>query len=86
MLGTVQFGAQANPNTYFGTIGSPCRPGTGDDALIDTVIDAQLVSVGDDALDVRISYRYPDHSDCTLSTITSEACDVIWEIDCARSP
>ena len=91
----VQFGLQeANPNSYFVTSGTACRPDEvsadwglgGMPSLVSTEIDAQLVTVGDDALEIRLTYRYPDFSECTLSISMSEACEMVWEIDCARAP
>jgi hypothetical protein len=45
-------------------------------------IDAELIAVDTDALDVRVTHRYPDFSMCTASPTTSGPCEIVWDIRC----
>ena len=86
----VQFGIHADPNRYSITSGSLCRSSTGGPGSMpvfaSTAIDAQLTSIGDDALEIHLTFDYPDFADCPDASTMSGPCQMVWDVDCALAP
>lgn len=85
---TMQFGYQGNPNSYFVTSGIQCtashimNPGR----TVSVETDAQLVTIGTDELDARVTHRYPDFATCTETVTTSGPCEIVFNVHCAKTP
>lgn len=88
ILESAQFGVQGDPNRYLYTTDTTCRPETSlaEAVLVTTEVDVRLTSYGEDALEIVVAHRFPDYDGCTATPSMSAACEMIWEIDCARTP
>jgi hypothetical protein len=75
---TVQFGAQANPLSYYVDIRFPCGGGEAR-----AVLDAQIVELGDDALRTTVAYRFTNVADCSADGVPS--CELLFDVRCARA-
>jgi hypothetical protein len=75
---TVQFGAQANPLSYYVDVGFPCGDGEAR-----AVLDAQLLELGDDALRYAATYRYTNVAACSADGVPS--CELVFDVRCARA-